>query len=73
MRPRSIMHTIGATRCVYHNSIKPYQAPRESLPTSDIQRLSLAIAAKADTQDIRRQRLTCALEVAHLLLQELKG
>ena len=57
MRPRSVMHTIGATRCVYHNSIKPYQAPGVPLPSSDIQ----------------RQRLTCALEVAHLLLQELKG
>jgi hypothetical protein len=73
MHPRSILHTIGATRCVYHNSIKPYQAPGESLPSSDIQRLSMAIAAKADTQDIQRQRLTCALQVAHLLLQELKG
>ena len=73
MRPRSILHTIGATHCVYHNSIKPYQAPGEPLPTSDIQRLTLAIAAKSDTQDIQRQRLTCALQVAHLLLQELKG
>lgn len=73
MRPRSILHTIDATHCVYHNSIKPYQAPGEPLPASDIQRLSMAIAAKADTQDIQRQRLTCALQVAHLLLQELKG